>query len=217
MKRTDNLFFSKIAIGIFLMIFLGSHSAWAKTLRIVSLQLHPFGFHDGDTSRGILYDFGNRIAEEAGFSYENKIVPYTRAIKMLEIGEADFCMLFPNDMLDKCAVKVVPVMMLENIIVGLKGTKFDSLEALHGKSVATVRDAQYDDAFLADKAIQKIETYHYEQSVKILFAGRVDAMIGPKTGLYFTVRKLGFSAEKLGEPLVLNTKDVWLHFSKKNR
>jgi len=50
----------------------------------------------------------------------------------------------------------------------------------------------------------------------MLLNNRVDAMIGPAMGLYFTAGQLGYSKETFGKPLVLNTKDTWLQYSVKS-
>jgi len=107
-------------------------------------------------------------------------------------------------------------MTLENIVVGRKGTNFKSLDDLHDKTVATVRGAKYDDAFTADTKIIKYDTSRYEQSIKMLINGRLDAMIGPSIGLFFTAKKMGYSREKFGDVLVLNTKDTYLQYSRKS-
>ncbi len=187
----------------------------AEHLRIVTIQMAPFGFFTNDKkSTGMLYDIGNRIAEEAGFSYKNKIVPFARMIKNLKNGGADFGIFFVSEANSKVAKKVAPVMPLENIVVGLKGTEIKSLKDLHGKKVARVRNAKYDESFAADSAILKYNTNNYQDSVRILFKKRVDAMIGPKTGLFFAAKKLGYSEDSFCDPLILNTKDAWLQYSR---
>ncbi len=217
-----NRLYSGLNVAIFFLIimlpmfFLSSVPVSAESLKIATIQLKPFGFFDKDkNSKGILYDLSSRIAKDAGFSYENRIVPYARVMKELADGTSDFSLVYTNDTLEKYALQVMPVMTFENIIIGLKGTKFDSLNALHGKKIAVVRGAKYDNAFSADKAIVKIKTYDYQQAVKILVRKRVDAIIIARTGFYFMIKQMGIPRDKFGVPLVVNTKDSYLHFSKK--
>lgn len=187
----------------------------AEQLRILTVQMAPFGFLTEDgKSTGMLYDISNRIAEEAGFSYKNKVVPFTRLTKKLEYGKADFGIFFISKANSKAAKKVIPIIPLENIVVGLKGSEIKSLKALHGKLVARVRNAKYDESFSADSAILKYDTNNYQHSIKMLIKKRVDAMIGPRTGLFFAAKKIGYSEDTFCEPLILNTKYAWLQYSR---
>jgi len=188
--------------------------AISESVRIVTPEMPPFGFFTEDKkSSGILYEISNLIAEEAGFSYTNRIVPFARLVWELESGQADFGIFLVSKENEKVAIQVVPILPLENIIVGMKEMNINSLESLHGKKVATVRGAKYDEAFTINNAIKKYETANYEQSINMLLNNRVDAMIGPAMGLYFTAKQLGYSKETFGKPLVLNTKDAWLQYS----
>ena len=50
--------------------------ASGKALRIETIASVPFGFIDTDGNpTGIMYEISNRIAEEAGLPYTNKIIP----------------------------------------------------------------------------------------------------------------------------------------------
>ena len=187
----------------------------AEELRIDTIQMPPLGFvtEDGQNT-GLLYEISNRIAEETGLSYTNQIVPFARMIAELERGDADFSIFFRSAKNDQISIPVATLLSLKNIVIGLKGTQFDSLESLHGKLVARVRGAIYDDAFNQDDAIKKFDTIDYAQGITMLMNKRVDACIGPEIGLLFTAKQLGYARENLGEPLVLNTKDAWMQYSK---
>lgn len=52
------------------------HGVWAKELRIVTIESAPFGFvgKDGKPT-GMMFEIGNLIATEAGFTYTNQITP----------------------------------------------------------------------------------------------------------------------------------------------
>jgi polar amino acid transport system substrate-binding protein len=204
----------KIFILFVICFFPAPNTAISESIRIVTPEMPPFGFYTEDKkSSGILYEISNQIAEEAGFSYSNRIVPFARLIWELESGMADFGIFLVSKENEKIAIKVAPIIPLENIVVGMKGMTIPSLESLHGKKVATVRGAKYDEAFTQDDAIKKYETSNYEQSIKMLVNHRFDAMIGPAMGLYFTAKRLGYSRNNFGVPLVLNTKDTWLQYS----
>jgi polar amino acid transport system substrate-binding protein len=205
-------------IGCMLLISLFCNadiSASEQPIRIDTILLSPFGFLNEDGKRtGFFYDIGSQIAKEAGFSYENSIVPFARMVHNLKNGNSDFSIFLRSKENDKIAVPIAPVFSLTNIIVGLKGTKFDSLQSLYGKTVARVRGARYDKLFDNNTAIKIIDTGDYSESIRILVHKRIDAVIITKMGFLFTLQQLGYSKGDFSDPFILNTKDAWVQFSK---
>ncbi len=56
-------------------------SVQARQLRIETIESLPFGYLDRNGQpTGIMYEIGNRIAEEAGMPYVNAVVPYARTV-----------------------------------------------------------------------------------------------------------------------------------------
>lgn len=213
--RRKSLKYGIILWGILALFLCGAHAEAAEPLRIVTIQLRPFGFMDKDTPRGIHYELSNRILELAGLRSTNRIIPYARVMKEFEDGTADVSIMYSNAVLKQYAVQVIPVITYENIIIGRAGTQFASLEDLRGKKVAQLRGSQMDAAFTADAKIQKLDTNDYEQSLRMLFGNRVDAVLGADIGLFTSLKSIGHAREELGVPLVLNTTDAYLHLSQK--
>ncbi|QTA93959.1 substrate-binding periplasmic protein [Desulfonema magnum] len=122
------------------LVLINTHSSASEQLRIDTIQLPPFGFFTEDgRSTGFLYDMGSRIAEEAGFPYKNRIVPFARMVMELEQGRADFGLFFRSEKNDKIIIPVLHIASFKNVVISLKDTKYKSLESLHGKLVARVR------------------------------------------------------------------------------
>jgi len=154
---------------------------------------------------------------DAGYIPDNTILPYARVLQTLMTGSADMSILFTNDAVAKSSDQLFPISATKNVVIGLIGSNYNHLSDLHGKTVARVRQASYDDAFNADKLINKYATSGYEQSLKMLRAGRVQAIVGSEMSIYSTWRQLGYSADTLGEPLILNSKESYLQFSKQSK
>lgn len=133
----------------------------------------------------------------------------------LERGECDFVIRYTNERLQQVAIPAATIASLPSIIVSPAGTRIRSLSDLHGKTVGVVRGGRFDDAFDADSAIRKVETNNYEQTLRMMMAGRFDAGIGSNVGLYFNARRAGIRPEQLAPPLVLGEKSFHLHFSRK--
>ena len=203
-----------LLLSLVLMTF--TLPAQARQLRIETIESLPFGYLDRNGHpTGIMYDIGNRIAEEAGMAYVNTIVPYARTVVDLERGDSDFVIRYTNEKLELVAVQVATIVSLPTIIVAPAGKRVDSLADLHGKTVGVVRGGRFDDAFDADHAIRKVETNNYEQTLRMMMAGRFDAGIGSNVGLYFNAERAGIRPEQLAPPLVLSEKHFYLHFSRK--
>lgn len=187
----------------------------ADFVRFSTMDLLPWGYSDNKGNpTGIYSDIAAEIAREAGISYTNRIVPYRRMIAELETGKADVIMLFPNEMLKESAISIAPLYALKNVVIGLKGAHFQSLEDLYGKTVAQVRGANYDNNLTENASVEKYLTKNYDQAIKMLFARRVDAIAGPSVSLFYIAGKLGYKREQFGHPLVLNSKKVFAFFAK---
>lgn len=211
----NNIF--KILIGAFLVLmFFSIPASRAEPLRIATLDLMPYGFIDSKKKTvGVLFDLGSKIAEEAGFSFSNEIYPFARILKMMEDGRVDIAITSPHKSMEEVAVPIAEVCSAENIVIGPKGTEFNSLKDLHGKTIGVVRGANYDDAFYYDTAIKKYPIGDYTQGIKLIFAKRIDGMAGPELGILFEAFHIGYKEEDFGKPLLLNAEWAWLFYSKK--
>jgi polar amino acid transport system substrate-binding protein len=207
-----------IVCALSVMIILGVWSAswvFAASVKIATIAVPPFGMVVDGKNAGIYYDLANRLAEAAGLTYENKLIPVPRFEIELEEGTTDFLFSFPNETLNKVAINVTGIYTHEIIVLGKKGVTFNSLQDLHGKQVAELIGSVMSEAVEADKAIRIVGIRTYVQGVKMLLAGHVDAILGTKTGLYYAIQQMGNSLAEFGEPLVLQTNQVDVFFSKK--
>lgn len=202
-------------IGLLALGLTGS-CAWAKNLRIVTIDSAPFGLIAKDGSpAGMMFEIGNLIAKEAGFTATNQIIPYARTIPVVVNGDADFVVRYSDPKLTEGAVPVARVLSLPSIVFGKPSLQLKTLHDLHGKTVGRPRGGWFDDDFETDSAILKYETNNYPQALKMLLNDRFDAVIGSSVGLYYNASTLGITREQLGKPLVLSTRHFELHFSKK--
>jgi ABC-type amino acid transport substrate-binding protein len=93
--------------------------------------------------------------------------------------------------------------MAEVIVLAPRGTTIESLADLHGKTVGHLRGADYDDAFAADRAIGKYGTGSYEQELRMLLQGRLDAVIGVRNALFYALKEMGVAPSRLAPGWVL--------------
>jgi len=184
-------------------------------VNVATIDLMKYGFIENGEKKGLYYEIANKIIIHAGYIPRNIIVPYPRAIHMIKMGTTDFSIMFTNAELVATAEQLIPIIWLENIVVGISGTELNTLSDLHGKIVATLRSASYDKRLDDDRNITKYPTIGYIESVKMLIKGRVDAIVGTRLNINMALRELNLTKDTLGSPLILNSKFAFLQFSKK--
>lgn len=204
------------AILLLVLALNASMAVQARPLNIDTVAVEPMGFVGADgTPTGIMFEIGNRIAEEAGLAYINELMPYARTAMNLQHGVSDFTMRYGNEIILESSIRVATIVRGTNIIVGPATSHYKTLADLHGKSVGVLRGGSFNEGIDADKAIKKVAVRDYLQMVKMLRAGRLDACLGSSAGIYYTAHKLGVNPSELGEPLVVSSKDIELFYSKK--
>ncbi|HRE18577.1 MAG TPA: transporter substrate-binding domain-containing protein [Rhodocyclaceae bacterium] len=189
----------------------------AEPLRIETIHGPPWGFVGSDGKpTGMMYEIGNRIAEEAGLTYTNTLSPYARTAHSLESGAADLVLRFTNEQMTRDAVQVATIVTMPIIIVGQPGTRYKSLSELRGKTVGVVRTSAYTPEFDTDNAIRKYAVNDYVTMAKMIVMNRLDAGVGSSVGFYYSAHQAGIKPADLGPPLVIGSNDFVLHFSRKN-
>ncbi|MGF1742741.1 transporter substrate-binding domain-containing protein [Vibrio profundum] len=189
----------------------------AKTLKISTVELVPVGFkNEHNQPSGLLYDIANAIADNAQLPYVNTLKPYPRILLELESGTADISMLYPNKRLKGKVVNIAKIFTDSNVIVARPEFTIRSLTDLHGKKVATIRNAHYSSEFDSDVNITKVSVNNYNQGIRLLLHGRVDAIIGALGSISYELKTMDTKWDAFGQPYVLNTKTVWMQMSSKN-
>jgi ABC-type amino acid transport substrate-binding protein len=184
-------------------------------LKLVTIDGPPWGFvGPNGKPTGMMYEIGNRIAEEAGFTWTNQLVPYARIGPQIAQGQADFVLRFSSEEMVNSAIPVAVVVTMPVIAIGAKGVRLNGVEDLRGKVVGVVRKSRYTEQFDNDPQIRKYEVDNYLQVVRMLKMKRLDAGVGASAGLYYSAHMAGLKSGELGPPLVIGSNDFVLHFSK---
>ena len=189
--------------------------AWCApgVLRVAALAIPPFGMIENGALRGVYVDIMARVAQETGLHIDQALAPRARADALVASGEADLTTAFDNARLLRNAYHVAPVSTLEVIVLGRAGTRYDSLAGLRGKTVGQIRSAEYDPSFMADQAIRKFETATLQQALGMLLEGRLDAVIGVRPSLLYTMHKEGLARTRFGDAMHVGELQTWLHYS----
>ncbi|BCS89427.1 substrate-binding periplasmic protein [Pseudodesulfovibrio sediminis] len=187
--------------------------ALSDPLRIVTLEQVPYGYMEDGSPTGLLYDIGNAIAEEAGLAAENRFVNLERGIEEIIAGRADIIIIFPNPRIRAVAKNLGSILHLETVILGSAGSDFSSIGDLAGKSVASLRGAQYDARLSHIESITVLPIKDYIYGLKMVANKRADAIVGPIYGLEHSMKANGLSRALFGTPLVLHELHANVYYS----
>jgi len=191
-------------------------AATQRRLQVVTYDIVPYGMLDEQGQLGGEFvDITNRLAVQTGIAFDNRLLPYPRAVATIEHGQSDLVVGLVTATLQRIAHQVAPVAYSDIVVIGRIGARFDSLLELHGKTVGYMRGASFDDDFQRDELIRKYETSSMPQTIQMLLAGRLDAIIGTGIAVSYALKQMGLSDDALGAPLLIKRSLHWLHYSRK--
>lgn len=193
----------------------------SPVIEIRTIEILPYGIKTNTDSSeflssGIYYDIANLLAEESGYQPHNEIYPYARIMLELKSGQTDMTIMFKYKELDEFVTYVAPLPSLKNVVIGLKGTSFTSLDSLKGKKLAYLRGAKFSDDIDNDPDIIRFNTFDFVQAVKMLIAGHVDAVIGPMDPIISAALQLNRDENLFGEPFLVSQRTPWVQISNKS-
>ncbi len=218
MKNAVRLLSKKNIFYVFILYFpfLPLLGEIERKIEIRTIGIPPYGIQTDSDSSGSYFDTANLVAKEAGYQANNYIYPYARIVNELKSGQTDMTIMFKYKELEPYVVYVAPLEALKNVVVGLKGTNFDTFNSLKGKSFAYLRGAKFSDDMDNDPEIYKVITDDFVQGLNMLRAGRVDGIVGPLDPILSAAKKLDFNDDIFGVPFVVSERTPWLQVSKKS-
>ena len=211
----------KKSIFLFTLLFFAfsSVNSSPKEIEIRTLGFPPFGIDEKGQHSGIYYDFANQIVSNAGYSFNNQVIPYARIVKSLKFGHIDLTIMYRYPELEPFVHYIAPLPSQRLCVISLKGTHFNNLSDLQGKKITYIRGAKLNGFIDNDETIIKHQVRDYTQGLKILAAGRADGIIGALQ----PIQKAASELEKtdnitlvFDEPLIFDARSPWLQISKKS-
>jgi len=195
-----------------LVFSLAGKPIYAEPVRFATFDFAPYALRDDPQGRlGLFIDIDRAIASRANITIIDSVLPIARALKNMERGVSD-CSVFVLTSWSKD--NFIPVAKindrLETVIVTRRGLTINSIEDLHGHRLAIPRGSFRDLPISTDPDIQKFYTNGYEQSVRLLKAGRVDAIAGSELSIlhYLSIGEMG--RKDIGEIFAFERKQLWL-------
>ncbi|MFA9218417.1 MAG: substrate-binding periplasmic protein, partial [Sphingomonadaceae bacterium] len=157
-------------------------------LRLTLVNMMPWGGYDArGRAIGALIELTTQLSLQSGVPIAPMLVPYGRAPLMLRSGASDLTFAVDSSMdgpppLDfLCTVDIV--------IAGRDDFRFQRLSDLYGKVVGVLRHTAYSADLHAEPRIAKHPFDSYEQGLRMLRAGRLDAVMGVGDTIEFAIRQ----------------------------
>lgn len=177
---------SSALIGVALAFSGSSLEAAGNTITVVVNHAPPYRIVDENTpkdSNGIYIDIAKTLFARAGYDLDFKVVPFSRALYLMEAGEGDV-MLGPNRTAERERFMLyldAPLPSEPKAFYTLKeAPAIASYDDLTGRKIAVLRDAKYFPAFDEDESLSKVAVTDYGQALKMAQLGRVDVVIMPE-------------------------------------
>lgn len=185
-------------------------------LKVSAMSVLPLGMLDaGGRPTGMYADIGAELVRDAGFAAEVAVVPLPRAIAQLAAGQADLLIAFETGPIAEAAIPLYYVTDVDVIVTGLRGSSFNGLSDLRGKTLGQQRGADYDPRVTNDASIRKYEVTDTPQLLRMLLAGRVDAVIANRNTLLYYLKSVGMDRGQLGNFMLVKRRQSWLWYSRK--
>ncbi|MCA6060182.1 ABC transporter substrate-binding protein [Thalassolituus sp. ST750PaO-4] len=181
---------------------------------VVTSTVQPWGFSDTEkANKGILVDFQNSLFTRANIKFNNQLEPYPRVIQDIEKGDADIAVMFVSPQAERIAHSLGFVLNERIVIVVKAGSKeYRSLDDFNGQNIGQVRGSKYGQAFDTHPGITRVALTDVEQGLKMLLAGRLDAMASTEHSLLFAMYSAGIDAAavQLALPLFTARADLYV-------
>ena len=175
------------------------------------LDAPPFGMA-GASGRvaGVMADLGHALARESGREIEMRLVPITRVLKDVNVGDAGLTILLPVQGFDPGVHALATLARLDVELLPRKGLTVADKRSARGLRIASLgRGAGMDMMAQLEGAVhQRVNSL--AAMVGMLSAGRVDAIVSVKESLRYTLDQAGLRLADFGPPLVLGRLDLTL-------
>jgi ABC-type amino acid transport substrate-binding protein len=176
----------------------------------------PYGYkNEKGNDSGVLFDILNAIMLDSGIGENNTITPTKRLVLKMSSGHPT-CSLIANTPDTETSLNVIAPIgyFLKGGILPSINSGITDYKSLQGKIVAVPLGVKFDKLFNDDKNIIKVSPPKYINAMKMLKAGRVDAVAGAIANLKLIAKSIGIANKDLAPAIILMEGEVQLVCSK---
>ncbi|MCL6416495.1 transporter substrate-binding domain-containing protein [Aestuariirhabdus sp. Z084] len=190
-------------LGFLLLFLLGSSLGYGDDITIATEHFPPFQIvENGKIQGGLSVEIVNKLLEETGLQAPIVAYPWARAYKMgLTDRNVMIFSMVRSEERENHFKWVGP-------ITGSKDYYFWSLKTSSGVSINSLEDAKqfligvprenYQHQFLENNGFTHLTiTNDFDATLRMLYAGRIEAILGSEISITYRVDKMGFDASLL--------------------
>lgn len=207
-------------VNLFSLLLCCSLTFAEQTLQFRTIAVAPYGIININNNEGIYYDLVNTLTDNSilgkNLKINHQIYPYARIIHELKNGQTDLAILFKYQELEQHVSYISALPSLPNVVIGLNGNQFETIQSLEGKTLAYLRGASFSDLIDTNDRIKRITTKDFQQGIDLLSVRRVDAIIGPMDPILSAAQSLSKPKDFFGVPLVVSNRTPWVQISNKS-
>lgn len=205
---------SLLFVSLFLFLIL--KEGWASEIRVGAVEVSQRGFVDKDgVIRGSSVEITNLVVTAAGYTPVNKVLPYPRLLRELELGTLDAALLVPNENVTKIATPLAYLQDVEFILLTKPEDQVASLDAVSGMKIGHLRRSRISEKLLSSIEVEAVQGDSYSHMLKLLLKGRLDGLVGTRYNIEFAIQELELNPDRLSQPLTLKRLELHLVYSKK--
>jgi len=205
------MYSSRCWLLIWLLVY--SHATVAANVSDLSMRLAlgylpPINCENTEVgARCVNNKVAERIQYFSGIDINTYLVPYARAVRMLEGGQADIGLMLKNDNMPD---NVMAVAKVYEIVLSIY-TRADVDHLTYEQLRIGVLRGQGDNIIRRIAGSRQVELAEYQQGVEMLALGRLEAVLGPDETLRFLFGQYQMSHLLNPQPLVQFSQEVWLY------
>lgn len=175
-----------IILGLLLCIAFLAPAVQAHTIDVVTEEWTYCTNADGT---GLYFDLLRLVYESHGFSLNIQILPYARAVAMVQNKAADLVIGPYEDEAENLLFPEIPFASDVVAILYLSPTEFHGQESLENTHVTFIRGYAFDE--YVDVSLEVTEISHREQAIHMVQAGRADFFIDNIYDIEETIADMG--------------------------
>jgi len=201
-----------------LLLFSTTTIAKKKCLSMFVVVNDSSGYlnEDGQMA-GYHVDFMNELEIYSGICINKKLIPYSRALKGLEYGEYDGGIVAKTTYLNQKVEYVTKLITSKTVIIPKKGITLNNYNDLVDITIGRFRGVDLNGILGTKLQFSLVDLYSYQQGLRMLQKGRIDAIAGNNLGLSI-IDQLGMLEDvNLPGSLVIGNREVWFVVSRKSQ
>ena len=180
-------------LAAFFSIFIFCSSAHAEKLIASVIDIPPLSFVEGSEKKGFYVEILQALTKDAGFEIEFYLVPYLRAISMVESKSVDLTIMFDTDISEKIKSKKLPLFERTLNVYSLKKNLIGDIGRLNGGCTDLEKNKQ----------VNLVNINTLDQGLELLIKNRLSGVCGTNTTILYSIKKLDIKSDTITKTRII--------------